>query len=141
MIDKDCPLDRLRILYVENDPLDILALRRAFSALGVRPTVEVTDSAERALDKLAEAEESSLPDALIVDLRMPGIGGLAFLETTKAHAAWRQIPSIVFSTSDLSDDRAAAKAAGAAAYVVKKMDNGVYAQLLVELERVTGLAS
>lgn len=131
------PMNRLKILYVENDPLDILALRRAFDALGVHPIVEITDTAEQALGKLADTDPGKLPDAMIVDLRMPGIGGIALLEATEAHDLWRQIPRIVFSTSDRTGDRAAAKAAGAAAYVVKKMDSGVYAQLLAELERVT----
>lgn len=134
-------LNALRILYVENDPLDILALNRAFDRLGVHPTIDVTDSAENALTRLAKSPIDQLPDAMIVDLRMPGIGGIILLERTQAHVHWREIPRIVFSTSDLQDDRAAARQAGAAGYVVKKMDNGVYAQLLSELERVTGTAN
>lgn len=131
------PLSGKRLLYVENDPLDVLALTRSFEKLGAQPQVEVSGSAELALARLEDMPDEELPDAMILDLRMPGLGGFAFLERTSAVERLRPIPKVVFSTSELASDRSNAMSAGATDYVVKHMGYSVYGELLALLERLT----
>jgi CheY-like chemotaxis protein len=51
-----------------------------------------------ALTYLAAPSEP-LPEAIVLDLRMPGMDGREFLERLEAHAQWRQIPVIVITAA------------------------------------------
>ncbi len=56
------------------------------------------------------------PDAVLLDIRLPGIDGWAVLKELKAAKDTRDIPVIVVS---IVDERARGVAMGAAAYLVK----------------------
>ena len=56
------------------------------------------------------------PDAVLLDIRLPGIDGWAVLQALKAEPETRDIPVIVVS---IVDERARGAALGAAAYLVK----------------------
>jgi CheY-like chemotaxis protein len=83
--------------------------------------VRVRDG-EAALDYLyhrgahAEAERPAL---VLMDLRMPGIGGHELLLRLKSDAGLRTIPIIVFSSSALPQEVRAAYAEGANSYLRK----------------------
>jgi len=62
------------------------------------------------------AVRRTLPDAVLLDIRLPGIDGWAVLKELKAEPQTRDIPVIVVS---IVDDRARGVAMGAAAYLVK----------------------
>ena len=56
------------------------------------------------------------PDAVLLDIRLPGIDGWSVLEALKEEPETRDIPVIVVS---IVDERARGAALGAAAYLVK----------------------
>jgi signal transduction histidine kinase/CheY-like chemotaxis protein len=56
------------------------------------------------------------PDAVLLDIRLPGIDGWAVLQALKAEPATRDIPVIIVS---IVDERARGAALGAAGYLVK----------------------
>jgi CheY-like chemotaxis protein len=62
------------------------------------------------------AVRRTLPDAVLLDIRLPGIDGWAVLKELKAEPDTRRIPVIVVS---IVDERARGVAMGAAAYLVK----------------------
>ncbi|MEO7197754.1 MAG: ATP-binding protein, partial [Solirubrobacterales bacterium] len=62
------------------------------------------------------AVRRTLPDAVLLDIRLPGIDGWAVLKELKAATETRDIPVIVVS---IVDERARGAAMGAAAYLVK----------------------
>jgi CheY-like chemotaxis protein len=59
------------------------------------------------------------PDLVVLDLNLPKRGGLAVLAAMKAGPLLRQIPVIVFSTSQLSQDVIRSYDLGANCYVPK----------------------
>ena len=63
-----------------------------------------------------EAVRRVRPDAVLLDIRLPGIDGWSVLEALKAEPETRDIPVIVVS---IVDERARGVALGAAAYLVK----------------------
>ena len=63
-----------------------------------------------------EAVRRTRPDAVLLDIRLPGIDGWAVLRTLKAEQETRDIPVIVVS---IVDEQARGAALGAAAYLVK----------------------
>lgn len=100
------------ILHVEDDKAVRLLYHEVFAELGY--SILPVPSAEAALKLL----KTSRPDLIILDLKMPGMGGSAFLQ--RLHALKMRIP-VVISTAypHLSEEMARL---GAAAYVVKSGD-------------------
>ncbi len=85
-----------------------------FSAYLTGAALEVT-TARDGPSGLA-AVRRTLPDAVLLDIRLPGIDGWAVLKELKAEPETRDIPVIVVS---IVDERARGAALGAAAYLVK----------------------
>ncbi len=69
---------------------------------------------------LAKAEK---PDAIVLDVMMPGIKGRDVCRTLKADAATRDIPVLILSAKDSDDDIAAELAAGAVAHLTKPVNS------------------
>lgn len=100
----------LRILVVDDEPQARRVLRAALVAQGF----EITDAAsgEEALKKLGEEP----PDVVLLDLKMPGMGGI---ETCREIRASFNVPVIVVSARKSREDRTAAFEAGADQFVTK----------------------
>lgn len=73
-------LDRLRIVLADDHAVVRMGFRMLLEGAGASVVAEA-DSGERALTLFAE----HLPDALVMDVSMPGIGGITALERLKAH--------------------------------------------------------
>ena len=75
-----------RILIVDDDPIVSLTLSRMLQWNGHE--VVLAESGRAGLERL----ESDRPDAVILDMRMPGMSGLEFLRRIRAAAAHRDLP-------------------------------------------------
>jgi excisionase family DNA binding protein len=115
-----------KVAVLDADTGVLTAVRRA---LGRRfDVIAFTDPFE-ALISIGGAR----PDALVLDLALPGVDALRFLERLKAIDATAPIRIIVYSENDA--DRRAALEAGASDFVPK----GEVALLRESVERWTGL--
>ena len=74
------------VLIIDDDPSVILTLSRMLEFEGHQ--VATVESAQAAY----EAVDAKLPDAILLDMRMPQIGGLEFLRTLRSDANRRSIP-------------------------------------------------
>ena len=113
------------ILHVEDDPVDVGNLRRAFSRCAIPNPLHCATTAGEALSLLrgaAGAASPLRPAIILLDLGLPGVGGLDLLRELKSDPALREIPVVVLSTSRHDRDLEAAYRLGAAGYVVKPMD-------------------
>jgi DNA-binding response OmpR family regulator len=99
---------RPRIVIVEDDSSLLGALTFALEADGFR--VDAHASAETVL--AADAE----PDCLVIDLRLPGIDGLALIARLRERGIGA--PAILITTNP--DDRVRTAAAAAGATIVEK---------------------
>lgn len=113
------------ILLAEDDPTHVLLVRR-FLAKGnlVNPVHAVSDGAEALAYLLGDGEYADrathpLPAAVITDLHLAGMGGLALLQEVRAREECADIPVVVMSGSTEGRDIERVHALGAAAYLVK----------------------
>jgi CheY-like chemotaxis protein len=117
----------VRLLLVEDDPdhasLTLRALRRTL------PEVDATwiEDGETALEWIQacvtpDSRADSLPDLVLLDLKLPRLSGHGVLEAIKSEPRTRHLPVVVFTTSAAEVDRAAAHERYVNAYVVKPMD-------------------
>jgi two-component system, OmpR family, KDP operon response regulator KdpE len=107
----------------------------------IRRTVEINLRARGCDVDLAETGEEALelaarhrPDVVVVDLGLPGIGGIEVIEGIRG---WSRVPIVVLSVRDTEADKVAALEAGADDYVTKPfgMDE-LLARLRAALRRV-----
>ena len=113
------------ILLVEDDEVDIQAVKRAFKQHRVANALHVARDGEQALAYLrregeyAGAEEAPRPSLILLDLRMPRMDGLELLEILKADPDFRIIPVVVFTSSRDEADIVDSFENGASSYLVK----------------------
>lgn len=121
------------ILLVEDDQVDAMSVRRALRELKVGNPLIHKEDGEAALKWLQEAPERPL--LILLDLNMPIMNGLEFLQAVKGLPALRRIPVVVLTTSADEQDKARSFDLGVAGYMKKPVD---YRQF-VEAMRVIDL--
>jgi CheY-like chemotaxis protein len=113
-----------RILLVEDDPNDIELTLSALGEYNLANEAVVTRDGVEALDYLyrrgqfAERPEGD-PVVILLDLKMPRLGGLQVLKQLKADERLRLIPIVILTSSREDRDLAECYRLGANAYVVK----------------------
>lgn len=90
--------------------------------------VEASDGSEA-----IELLESARPDLLLLDVMMPGTGGIAVLEHLRAHPELSDTPVVVVSAFASPADRHRALKAGATRFVKKPFDPDALRSLVEEL--------
>jgi two-component system, response regulator len=115
----------LTILMAEDDADDSLLLAETLKTLGcegklrlVRDGVELMDYLNRR-GRFADPELSPLPALLLLDLNMPRKDGRQALREIKADPCLEKIRVVIWTTSDLQEDRVLCEEAGADDYVTK----------------------
>jgi CheY-like chemotaxis protein len=116
------------VLYVEDDPTHVVLARRILERQGF--TLKAVHDGEQALRSLRSAR----PDVLLVDLGLPGPGGLALIRTIRELGTMSDLPIVAVSASTVRGEVRRALAAGANAFVEKPytMDELVAALRAVE---------
>jgi DNA-binding response OmpR family regulator len=91
------------------------------------------ETAINGIEAFALLQSGYLPDLIVTDLMMPGMGGKGFVEQLKSSGAFRQIPVIVLSSIDKSDEKIQLLQLGAADYLEKPYNP---TELLIRIENI-----
>lgn len=110
----------VQMIVVDDDEVDVLALRRAFRTQGIVNPVHVAKDGIAALDLLrGKAAIVDKPYIVLLDLNMPKMNGIEFLKEVRKDPSLRDSVVFVFSTSSDQDDIGRAYDLNVAGYVVK----------------------
>jgi CheY-like chemotaxis protein len=109
------------ILLVEDDSVDAMTFKRTLKDLEIKNPVVHSLNGEEALEYL-KAEGQEEPCFIFLDLNMPRMNGIEFLEVAKNDETLRRIPVIVLTTSDNEKDIIESFNLGVAGYMVKSAD-------------------
>lgn len=114
----------MHILIVEDEELDVIALKRAFKKHQVSNEVTVASNGAEALAALrGQSPEHDLiptPVLVLLDINMPRMNGLEFLEELRSDSILKRIPVLVLTTSDEHRDIQAAYRLGISGYTLKQ---------------------
>ena len=102
-----------RVLVVDDEP-DVLLLCRLNLQQRGHELLEASEGG-RALELARERH----PDAIVLDLMMPGINGYDVLEALQADDATSDIPVLVLTAKSLRADRERSHGLGASAFLTK----------------------
>jgi len=91
------PSDVERVLIVEDDPFNGPYAQQLLQAAGYGADLAV--SAEEAWELLEKKRDQS-PDAILLDVNLPGMDGMSFAEKLKANQEYQYIPIIIFTVND-----------------------------------------
>lgn len=119
------------LLLVEDDPFDVLAMKRCVRAFQLPVTLEHAADGEEAVVTLSRAVAQSHPPEVVVllDLNMPRMNGIEFLDAIRSDLRLARTVVFVLSTSKDPRDRRASYARGVAGYICKDTVAPDYADL------------
>ncbi len=107
------------VLIIDDSQTDIELAVIALEATGREISVCSAYDGESALAMLRKGR--GLPDLILLDLKMPCMGGIEVLRAIRADDRLREIRVVVVTSSSLESDRAEAIAAGASDYLQKPL--------------------
>lgn len=108
------------ILLMEDDTVDIMALKRAFKTLSINNTIITFNDGESGLEYLELKKKK--PGVIILDLSLPKLSGIEFLDVWNNDEDIKNIPVIVMTVSVYEKDRNMCMVRGVNAYMVKSID-------------------
>jgi CheY-like chemotaxis protein len=110
------------ILLVDDDKVDAMAVRRSFRDLHIgNPVVEARNGIEALNHLRGENGNTRVPSPCLVllDLNMPRMGGIEFLDELRRDASLHRTLVFVMTTSAAEEDRMRAYDKNVAGYVLK----------------------
>ncbi len=117
------PSERGRILLIEDNPSDIELIMHWFKKEGIAPLLEVLYDGSDALHYFQQVPATALPEIVILDLKLPKIGGLQVLQQMRRGETTRAIPVVVFTSSNEVHDVEDCRTLGVNLYLVKPVNH------------------
>ncbi len=139
MAERSMQGEPLTILLVEDDVDHALLVTRTLEDHRVANRVYRVPDGESALDyvfrrgEYADPERSPRPHLILLDLRLPKMGGIEVVKEIKDSEELCQIPVVVLSSSESERDIAESYKCGVNSYVVKPVEFGTFAKLMDDL--------
>jgi len=108
-------------MLVEDNPEDVFLIRRVLRRKQLDQDLIVAEDGAEALDTLKSlAEEGTgLPDLILLDINLPVMGGLEFLQRLKDDPRFMPIPVVMLTGSNIGGDIQRSYDLGARTYLVK----------------------
>jgi CheY-like chemotaxis protein len=121
------------ILLIEDDRVDVMTLERAMKDLNVTNPVVNVRNGEEALQYLRNEANQKLC-LILLDLNMPKVNGIEFLQLAKADQMLKNIPVVMLTTSTEQQDITESFRLGAAGYMVKSIDYKRFVEIIKAID-------
>jgi CheY-like chemotaxis protein len=127
-----------RILIIEDDPNDVELTLTALADYNLANEVVIARDGQQALDYLYckgefSARPTGNPAVMLLDLKLPKVGGLEVLQQIKSDERLKMIPVVVLTSSNEEKDMMRSYSLGVNAYVVKPVDFHEFVNAVKEL--------
>jgi CheY-like chemotaxis protein len=127
----------IRILLVEDNPGDADLTKETLEAgklhLEISVAVDGVEAVAYMLRKPPYAD-AELPDLVLLDLNLPKMSGQEVLAEIKQHAALREIPVVILTSSDAEQDIVKSYQLGANCYVTKPVGLVAFQTIVQSIE-------
>lgn len=110
----------VNILLVEDDEVDVMNVKRAFTKNNIQNPIFVANNGVEALQML-EDQIIPLPRIIILDLNMPKMNGIEFLTIIRKSERLKHISVFVMTTSNEDSDKINAYNLNVAGYILKPL--------------------
>jgi len=110
----------VNILLVEDDEVDVMNVKRAFTKNNIKNELFVAGNGVEALDML-RTSIVPLPRIIILDINMPKMNGIEFLKVLREDENLKNISVFVMTTSNEDSDKINAYNLNVAGYILKPL--------------------
>jgi CheY-like chemotaxis protein len=127
----------IKFLLVEDDEVDVKNVQRAFKKNNINNPLFVAGNGEEALQLLRGNGKPPIippPQVILLDLNMPKMGGLEFLQELRKDPRFKSLSVFVLTTSDEERDKIAAYNFNIAGYILKPIEFGQFLDTIKTLD-------
>lgn len=127
------------ILLVEDNPDDVMLTMRALKKGHIANDVVVAEDGAKAMDfifakgEYSERNKADKPSLILLDLKLPKVGGFEVLEAIKSDKELKRIPVVILTSSKQEEDVIHGYDLGANSYIRKPVDFDVFVQTVSQL--------
>ena len=121
------------ILLVEDDQVDVMTVKRALKEIHVTNQIVNLENGEEALKYLRDPD-SVKPCIILLDLNMPIMNGIEFLQIAKHDIRLKRIPVVVLTTSEEQQDKVNSFDLGVAGYMAKPVDYQQFVEIMRSID-------
>jgi len=125
----------LNILLVDDDEVDVMTVKRAFSKANIANKLFVATDGIEALGMLRADGVPPQRRLMLLDLNMPRMNGIEVLREIRADPALQALTVIVLTTSNEDRDRVEAYRLNVAGYLLKPVTFHAFADVMVTLNK------
>ncbi|ARV63229.1 two-component system response regulator [Nostocales cyanobacterium HT-58-2] len=130
----------INILLVEDDEVDVMNVKRAFKKVNITNPLFVASNGIEALAMLRgnnnqPPEVPSERRLILLDLNMPKMGGIEFLQKLRSDPQLKATPVVVMTTSNQDKDRVEAYNLNVAGYILKPVTFANFIELMATLNK------
>ena len=128
------------ILIVEDNRHDVAMIRDAFSEQNIKEKICILSNGAETLDYFFGPEgclqktDFSCPKFILLDLKLPKVSGLEVLKRLKSDERTRDIPIVVFTSSNEAKDRSECYLSGVNSYIVKPLDADCFSRFITDIK-------
>jgi len=138
--EKKLNIKNYKILLVEDDPNDVILIKRAFKKANIINPIQLVENGEDAINYLAgtgkfmDRKLHPLPSLILLDLKLPRKTGYEVLDWVKKQPRLKRIPIVVLSSSKHNLDINRAYDLGANSYLIKPVSFGILLEKVREID-------
>ncbi len=125
----------LNILLVEDDEVDVMNVRRAFERNNVSNPLFVAGNGLEGLEVLRGAEMPRERRLVLLDLNMPKMNGIEFLQALRADPELASTSVVVLTTSNDDQDKIDAYNLNVAGYLLKPVTFSNFCERMTALDK------
>lgn len=111
-------MNNFEILLIEDDLIEKMKFKRVLENLGYGINLEIRENGQKGLDYL---EEGNKPSVILLDLNMPEMDGIEFLNYVFENEYLRHFPVVILTTSENTQDLKKCFSLGIAGYILKPL--------------------
>lgn len=132
-------METKELLYIEDNPNDIELTLRALKKHNVANSIQIIKDGEEALEyifatgRYIERDVKEKPKVILLDLKLPKVGGLEILKELKTNAHTKKIPVVVLTSSREEKDMIESYNYGVNSYVVKPINFDSFSEAVAAL--------
>lgn len=118
----------VELLLVEDNPHDAKLVKRAFSKFNLANKFFWVKDGEEALDfifaknQYADRNVEDLPKVILLDLKLPKVGGIEILKRIRTDERTKTVPVVIMTSSKEEQDVVDSYRLGTNSYIVKPVD-------------------
>lgn len=121
------------LLLVEDDLVDVMTIKRALKEIHVVNPLVHLENGEEAIAYLRDPGNEK-PCIILLDLNMPVMNGIEFLQVVKHDDELKRFPVIVLTTSEEQQDKLNSFNLGVAGYMAKPVDYRQFVEVMRSID-------